>query len=263
MLRVCFATLARAILATILVSPLAVGSVPALGTTIFDVVDDFSTTTNSETSQWSYRYSTDLVRDGDYTLLPNFSDPQLGSLFSGSFWDNSQNYWNLSGPAVPAIGVNDTGGDILVNPQFPPITWTDQTIWMHPNFTGFTVVSWLSPSAGTVDIDFKFFDMDPNGGDGVGWFVDLGSDSGELDSGTFANGGATGLITLNLLSVAAGDRINFLVAPLSSASFDSTGLTATITLSETNVIPVPAALPLLLTGLAGLGLIGWRRRKAA
>jgi hypothetical protein len=28
-------------------------------------------------------------------------------------------------------------------------------------------------------------------------------------------------------------------------------------------VPVPAALPLLLTGLAGLGFFGWRRRKAS
>ena len=31
---------------------------------------------------------------------------------------------------------------------------------------------------------------------------------------------------------------------------------------ETSVIPVPAALPLLMTGLGALGLIGWRRRRA-
>lgn len=36
-----------------------------------------------------------------------------------------------------------------------------------------------------------------------------------------------------------------------------------VIVASPSVIPVPAALPLLLTGLAGLGLIGWRRRKAA
>ena len=32
---------------------------------------------------------------------------------------------------------------------------------------------------------------------------------------------------------------------------------------ETSVVPIPAAFPLLLTALAGLGLIGWRRRKVS
>ena len=36
----------------------------------------------------------------------------------------------------------------------------------------------------------------------------------------------------------------------------------TITVAP-SVVPVPAALSLMLTGLAGLGLMGWRRRKAA
>jgi hypothetical protein len=38
--------------------------------------------------------------------------------------------------------------------------------------------------------------------------------------------------------------------------------TLTITVAA-SVVPVPAALPLLLTGLVGLGLVGWRKRKAA
>jgi hypothetical protein len=38
--------------------------------------------------------------------------------------------------------------------------------------------------------------------------------------------------------------------------------TLTITVAP-SVVPVPAALPLILTGLAGVGLMGWRQRKAA
>jgi hypothetical protein len=30
-----------------------------------------------------------------------------------------------------------------------------------------------------------------------------------------------------------------------------------------NQVPVPPAFPLFITGLAGLGLLGWRRKKAA
>jgi hypothetical protein len=40
-----------------------------------------------------------------------------------------------------------------------------------------------------------------------------------------------------------------------SMSFIAEGTTA--------VVPLPAALPLFATGLAGLGLLGWRRKKKA
>jgi hypothetical protein len=33
--------------------------------------------------------------------------------------------------------------------------------------------------------------------------------------------------------------------------------------SDASVVPLPAALPLFATGLAGLGLLGWRRKKTA
>ncbi len=41
-----------------------------------------------------------------------------------------------------------------------------------------------------------------------------------------------------------------------------TGAVDTI-IAQSGVIPIPAALPLLLSALAGLGVVGWRRRKAA
>jgi hypothetical protein len=36
-----------------------------------------------------------------------------------------------------------------------------------------------------------------------------------------------------------------------------------VALSANAVVPIPTALPLLLSGLFGLGAMGWRRRKAA
>jgi hypothetical protein len=39
--------------------------------------------------------------------------------------------------------------------------------------------------------------------------------------------------------------------------------TLTVTAATTAVTPVPAALPLFVTALAGMGFVGWRRRNAA
>ena len=43
----------------------------------------------------------------------------------------------------------------------------------------------------------------------------------------------------------------------------TTGVPVTGETVPPGVIPVPAALPLLLSGLVDLGLIGWRKRRAA
>jgi hypothetical protein len=42
----------------------------------------------------------------------------------------------------------------------------------------------------------------------------------------------------------------------------ATGGTATFT-ATVSAVPLPAALPLFATGLVGLGLLGWRRKKTA
>ena len=60
-----------------------------------------------------------------------------------------------------------------------------------------------------------------------------------------------------------GDFANIILPSFGGLSFKlSDGTDGKLALT-TAPIPVPAALPMLLISLAGLGLIGWRRRKAA
>jgi hypothetical protein len=54
---------------------------------------------------------------------------------------------------------------------------------------------------------------------------------------------------------------------LESATFTSAGYetllfgVSTVTTGSTSAVPLPGALPLFATGLAGLCLLGWRRKK--
>ena len=232
----------------------------AQGIVLYDAVSEFSTTVNSESSRWSYRETSgDLTRDGSYDLLPNFDDP----LSSGQpFWLPGTPYWNSTGFTGGArIGVNQSGGSIARNPFFAvSIFWPNNTIWLHPwglsaADKSLAVVSWLSPGPGFVEVEFSIADIDPGGGNGIAWFIDLGDSTGVLASGTIANGGSTGLLNVSTTAVSAGDRINIIIDANGNQNFDSTALTAEITF-----IPEPSAFCLAALGLLG---IGWRRRKLA
>lgn len=213
----------------------------------YNAVAEFSTTDNTDTSRWSYRYTTDKVRDGDYELLTSFSDP-------GSLWNPATSYWNNGGGA-PAIGVNNTGGNIA-KAGSPTFNWPDQTIWMNPGSGGFVVVSWLAPVDAVVDIDFMFYDMDHTAGS-IDWILAVNDGSGFSTQGFLFSSG-TGDVTRSNVSVQKGDRINFIVDPNSDADYDSTAFSAVIR-SDTAVVPSPSCLPLLCSGLL---VLAGRRRKA-
>ncbi|QDS97861.1 PEP-CTERM sorting domain-containing protein [Adhaeretor mobilis] len=204
-------------------------------------VDDFSNTTNTATSEWSYRWSPDSVRDGDYPLLATNSDP-------ATLWTPTTPYWN-NGGSLPGVGVNQSGSAINISPPFLPFSWPTDTIWMHPPSTGFAVVTWTSPVTGTADIEFEFDDMDPNGAfaNGVRWYVDVGDVSGSLANGSFVGG--TGIMPMTVTDVAvnSGEQVHFIVDPFGDFSFDSTAFRATVT-----YVPEPASMALLGLGAASL-----------
>lgn len=217
--------------------------------TVHDAVADFSTTTNTETSLWSYRIA---ATSGPDVLLPNFG-PFAG--FTGPA-DGTAG-WAVSG--VPAVGLNTTGMDQTFI-QFGAsayFTWPAGALYLHPGPGTVVLVSWRSPTAALLSISAQFADMDANPSftDGVSWSVEKNNRAGVLASGSFANGGGSGPVQLSQIRVDAGDRIQFVVGPNGDYQGDSTRLMATITAAP---VPEPATWLLALAG--GAVLLGWRRR---
>lgn len=218
--------------------------------TSYDAVTDFSSSTNTKTSTWSYRFATDTIRDGSYSLLPTYGPlvPQFSP---------PQSAWAVAGN-IPFIGVNQTGSDatFIPGPGSGPFTWPNNTMLVHPGANpGLVVLSWLSPSTGFFDINFSFTDRDPNGGNGINWYVDKNA-TDLASGGVFApSNPSSGLLSLNNVFVPAGARINFIVDPNGDFFFDSTGITATITSAAAATPDTGSTLELLLGAfIAMLGI---------
>lgn len=205
-------------------------------------VDDFSNTVNTATSEWSYRWSPDTVRDGDYQLFTMNSDPTTVWVPSTPFWNN--------GSSFPGVGVNTSGSPINVAAPFIPFSWPTDTIWMHPPSGGFSVVTWTSPVTGDIDIEFEFDDMDPNGNSlstGIRWYVDVGDVAGTLANGSFVDGAGIAPIAIDDIAVNAGDQLHFIVDPFGDIGFDSTAFRATV-----SYVPEPATAAMLALACAGV-----------
>jgi hypothetical protein len=183
----------------------------------FDLERDFTLASNSDGSRWSYRYKTGTVRDGQYALMTAVDDSGRPGDFMAPFWCNlgsvGRNYGQtgfISGRAV-------SNGWSMVHP---------------PANSQITVVSWLAPERGKIEIAWRFSDLDPGGGNGVIWAVDRGADTAHggltLGAGVLANGGDSGPRAVTNAPVNAGDRIHFVVDPNGSYTYDQTRVSAVI-----------------------------------
>jgi len=70
--------------------------------------------------------------------------------------------------------------------------------------------------------------------------------------------------SIPLADLVSGTNVLSVVSFSSDNNFEGVNLEGSLSVSTTpSAVPLPAALPLFATGLAGLGLLGWRRKKKA
>jgi hypothetical protein len=120
---------------------------------------------------------------------------------------------------LPSVGLNASGSQRG--------NWPANGILVGPQGVNPVVVGWRSPVSGTVHVSAEFSDLDPDGGDGIGWFIEQGSTF--IASGQLANGGAPQGASLTT-NVGMGTTIFFIVDDGGNVDYlnDSTGLSVTI-----------------------------------
>jgi hypothetical protein len=197
------------------------GLVSALGSVsqafVFNFENDFSKTTNSETSTWSYRWKDGFTRDGNYALLPFFH--------SDSGWPFVPTWQRLASDSYPFIGVSDSTGQSQIHPLGAP------------DGSGLAVVSWLSPLNGTVNVAIQVTAV---GGGSIEYYADKGNAASNLVSGTISGGGSTCRMRVPNVPVCVGDRLNFIIGPNGDYYDDSTRMFVEVT-DEAIPIELPAA----------------------
>ncbi len=215
----------------------------------FDVATDFSFANNTESSTWSYRYATDLERDGDYLLYTTvnpIADP----------FTVKPSVWNDGDDGSPAwVGKNTTGGD-QISGGGNNWNWQADDVMFHPGVGRLSVISWLAPQSGTLTLNYQLSD-DISGGP-VSWFIEQNSSVQTLANGSLTSQATTGPQQLST-TVAQGDRINFLLDPIGSIGTDAVVINASLSL-QTNSVPEPATLQKCLFAVVGLAVLFAKKR---
>ena len=235
----------KLMLMMIVVAICVAGSAQAL--LVWDAADDFHSATNASTDMWQYRSG---ARDAT-TLLP-FQDASWWSPWTGGVAPLG---WAVSDDGTPMVVKNATGADINWNSN---VYVKSNDLLLAPSAGGVNLISWTSPITGVVDISWEVIrGQDNANGDGVEYYVDLNSSTGNIAAlsgvlGAATGNPTTGVLTQTGVAVSAGDEILFIIGSGASGAADITSLgNATIT-----EVPEPATMALL-----GLGSLVMLRRK--
>lgn len=230
-------------LATSLLSQRAIDAAP-----IFDVADDFSIASNPN-GAWSYGFASSL--GGPFTRFTN----KTTGLFNPNF-----RAWGHNVEFHPFVAYNSAA----TNQQGSGLNLDAGTIGFHPGrgFPGlFGVIRWTSPSAGDFDVAAAFQGRDPRG---TTTDVHILLNDVSLLDGVInrAFGPGSGPSYSDILSLNAGDTIDFVVGNGGNNFFnDSTGLDATITAIEPEIVPEPAGFAVWMTLLLTIAAASFYMRQ--
>ena len=232
----------------IAIALLAFASVAKAGI-IYDATADFSTAANPN-GVWSYRFSDDTIRDGDYALLGHVAGLAPGPGQGSDVW-----HADAGEPTAqrPFAGINTTG-------VAGGGTWLQGELALHPGRSnnqsgdGLAALVWDSPNAGTADVSFE---LAMGLGGNVAWYFERNDGSDTLASGTLNGLSDTASISLSDVAINFGDTLNLVLDNNEETGSDLVRITTgTINFSA---VPEPSAFGLLTTLMIGLGLRRNRR----
>lgn len=134
------------------------------------------------------------------------------------------------------------------------------------NFFQLLLVDRSDTGAGNFDFEFNYDSITWETGNASGGSGGLGGNSARVG---FSNGSGDAGTFLELDGSAINGAlldggVNALISGSRNSNVDGRYIFEVrngLVEDEVSTVPVPAALPLMMTGLAGLGLMGWRKRK--
>jgi hypothetical protein len=194
-------------------------------------------TAQSSSNVWQYLQNPAHDVNSGYTLFDKWA--ATGAGVDGWTSTSPDDGWFF-------VAKDTVNGEIRVSP------WGSDA-----STTRAAVLAWKSPIAGLVNASFSVTDRNPANGDGVRYWLYKGGADGSawLEKGSVANGGDSGTIVHNSISVSTGDMLYLRVDPNSNYYSDLTGVTFSV-----SSVPEPGTLVLLGAGLAGLLCYAWRKR---